>query len=79
MDRGAWWATFHGVTRSRTRLRTHTQFRNKSVVLSGSYTFLTHGLPHFKFSLLLTSNFFFVALFYTSTRPLNASSETIMA
>ena len=23
MDRGAWWATIHGVTRSQTRLNTH--------------------------------------------------------
>ena len=25
MDRGAWWATVHGVTKSRTRLNMHTQ------------------------------------------------------
>ena len=25
MDRGAWWATVHGVTKSRTQLNTHTQ------------------------------------------------------
>ena len=24
MDRGVWWATVHGVTKSQTRLRTHT-------------------------------------------------------
>ena len=24
MDRGAWWATVHGVTKSRTQLSTHT-------------------------------------------------------
>ena len=24
MDRGAWWATVHGVAKSRTRLSTHT-------------------------------------------------------
>ena len=24
-DRGAWWATIHGITKSETRLRTHAQ------------------------------------------------------
>ena len=35
MDRGAWWATVHGVAKSRTRLSTHehksTEFRGKSL------------------------------------------------
>ena len=26
MDRGSWWATVHGVTKSRTQLSTHSQF-----------------------------------------------------
>ena len=26
MDRGAWWATVHGVAESRTQLRVHTQY-----------------------------------------------------
>ena len=33
MDRGAWWATVHGVAKSRTRLSTHEQLliRSKSL------------------------------------------------
>ena len=27
-ERGAWWATVHGVTKSCTRLKTHTQDKN---------------------------------------------------
>ena len=42
MDRGAWWATVHEVTKSQTRLRdshtnrqthTHTQLRGKEIVV----------------------------------------------
>ena len=29
MDRGAWWATVHGVTKSRTRLSMHTHMQGK--------------------------------------------------
>ena len=29
MDRGAWWATFHGVTKSQTRLSTHAHTWNR--------------------------------------------------
>ena len=28
MDRGAWWATIHGVTKGQTRLSTHTHTSN---------------------------------------------------
>jgi len=28
MDRGAWWATVHGITKSQTRLGTYTQNNN---------------------------------------------------
>ena len=55
--RGSRQATVPGVTKSRTQLSAHTLFRNKSVVPSSRYTFLIPGLPHFKFSLLPTSNF----------------------
>ena len=28
MDRGAWWATVHGVAKSQTRINRHTQCKN---------------------------------------------------
>ena len=34
MDRGAWWATVHGVAKSWTRLRTHTRGARKMRDLS---------------------------------------------
>ena len=39
MDRGAWWATVRGVTKSRTRLNTHTADRYK--VVGGGSTQVT--------------------------------------
>ena len=38
MDRGAWWATVHGVANSRTRLSTHTKKINKSLVMMHKIT-----------------------------------------
>ena len=34
MNRGAWWATVHGVANSRTRLSTHTHFRSQYLASS---------------------------------------------
>ena len=34
MDRGAWWATVHGVAKSRTQLSTHTHFRSQYLASS---------------------------------------------
>ena len=33
MDRGAWWATVHGVTKSRTRLSTHRHTQSVTIQL----------------------------------------------
>ena len=60
MDRGAWWVTVHGVTRSQTRLKwlyTHTQARNlcpRAHYLLFSHSVMSnasqpHGLRHTRF------------------------------
>ena len=39
MDRGAWWATVHGVAKSRTRLRSFTYLLTRiGIVLAGVFT-----------------------------------------
>ena len=37
MDRGAWWATVHGVTQSRTQLSDHVPLRGQSLGLSTAH------------------------------------------
>ena len=46
MDRGAWWATVHGVTRSRTRLNEHTHDRKRSSTKNSRTLVLTGTWPH---------------------------------
>ena len=43
MDRGAWWATVHEVTKTRTRLNTHTKNHTESVLPQGHRTL--SGMP----------------------------------
>ena len=41
MDRGAWWATVHGVTKSRTRLNGFTSFHFTFLMVQLSYPYMT--------------------------------------
>ena len=43
MDREAWWATVHGVTKSQTRLSDFTLKRKKKVIINNNYYFLAHN------------------------------------
>ena len=44
MDRGAWWATVHGVAKSRTRLKQHSTLAHKVLCVSSSHNSLSGGV-----------------------------------
>ena len=45
MDRGAWWATVHGVTNSRMQQHAHTHFTKKENILRVAKAFLAVTVP----------------------------------
>ena len=51
MDRGAWWATVHGVTKSWTRLNTHSQ----TLLTSQPLILLSGGSYHYQCRVYLSS------------------------
>ena len=59
VDRGAWWATIHGITKSQTCLSTHTHVR-------------THTHTHTHTHILGTFFFSYFSSFFYSTSLLNA-------
>ena len=65
MDGGAWWATVHGVTKSRTRLRLSIAYHNKVNVLNATYLYTQEWLWW-----QVLCHMCILQFFYSKTRPL---------